>query len=169
MNTRVLTRTTGLAVTIAAATLVTIGGATAAGPRTVHVTGALKVTVGPPPVCHAGICTIHNSGTGKLAPFGKVTFTTVINADGHHPPCGTRSQWVTRIVRTIHTTKGKLVLDEAGLQCPQPGAGPRVHAVWALDGAHSTGIFAGAHGQGTDIAYPMRDTAAPRGTIALGS
>ena len=84
----------------------------------------------------------------------------MITADGNQPPCGARSQWVTRIVRTIQTTKGKLVLHEAGLQCPQPGVGPRVYAVWALDGTHSTGIF-GAHGQGTDIAYPLQDTAAP--------
>ena len=169
MNTRILTRTSGVALTAAAVALATIGPAAAAGPRTVHVVGALKVTKSAPPVCHAGICTIHNSGTGKLKPFGKVTFTTVITADGNQPPCGTGSQWVNRIVRTIHTTKGKLVLHEAGLQCPQPGVGPRVNAVWALDGTDSTGIFTSANGHGTDVAYPVQDTAAPRGTIVLRS
>jgi hypothetical protein len=41
--------------------------------------------------------------------------------------------------------------------------------VYALvqDSAGSTGAFAGAHGQGTDVAYPIQDTAAPRGTITL--
>ncbi len=61
------------------------------------------------------------------------------------------------------------MLHEAGLQCPVPGVGPRVDAVWAVDGADSTGTFAGARGRGTDIAYPIGDTAAPRGTITLGS
>jgi hypothetical protein len=98
-----------------------------------------------------------------MTPFGEVTFTSVVNADGNQPPCGTGSQWVNRIVRTIHTTEGTLVLHEAGLQCPQPGVGPRVQAVWTVDGADSTGIFAGAQGCGYDTAYPARDTAAAPG------
>jgi hypothetical protein len=77
----------------------------------------------------------------------------VITADGNQPPCGATSQWVNRIVRTIATHRGKHVLLEASLQCPKPG-GPQVTAIWTADGAGSTGIFAGARGQGSDIAYP---------------
>ena len=72
-----------------------------------------------------------------------------------------------RIIRTITTTKGKLVLHEAGLLCPQPGLGAQVKAVWAADSADSTSLFAGATGQGSDTAYPAKNTAAPQGTLTL--
>jgi hypothetical protein len=139
----------------------------AAGSKTVHITAKLTVTHTAPQKCKAGICIIHNHGKGTLAPYGKVTFTTVVTADGNQPPCGATSQWVNRIIRTITTRKGKLVLHEAGLQCPQPRVGPQVKAVWAADGADSTGIFADVRGQGSDTAYPALNTAAPRGTLVL--
>jgi len=93
----------------------------------------------------------------------------VITADTNQPPCGTGSQWVNRIIRTITTSQGKLVLHEAGLLCPQPRLGAQVKAVWAADDAGSTGIFAGATGQGSDTAYPQKGTAAPHGTLTLTS
>jgi hypothetical protein len=143
-------------------------GASAAPHRqTVHISAELTVAATATPVCKAGVCVIRNHGTGTLAPYGKVTFTTVITADGNQPPCGATSQWVNRIIRTITTSKGKLVLHEAGLQCPRPAGGPEVPAVWAADGVHSTGVFAGARGQGSDIAYPALGTAAPQGTLTL--
>jgi hypothetical protein len=135
--------------------------------HTVTIRAKLEVTGQKPPSCSAGICTITNHGTGTMTPYGKVDFTTVIVADGNQPPCGMGSQWVNRIVRGIHTHEGDLVLHEAGLQCPKPGIGPRVDAVWAVDGANSTGIFHNATGSGHDVAYPVQETAAPRGTITL--
>jgi len=147
--------------------LAAIPAAAAAGPHTVHVSAKLTVTYTAPPSCAAGICVIANQGTGTLAPYGPVTFTTEITADGNQPPCGATSQWVNRIIRTITTRQGTLVLHEAGLQCPQPGTGPQVKAVWAADGADSTGIFHDASGQGSDTAFPARNTAAPQGTLTL--
>jgi hypothetical protein len=146
------------------------GGTTAAAASTHTAVVSAKLTVvgNTTMNCHAGVCTIQNHGRGRMTPFGKVTFTTRITADGNSPPCGTRSQWVVRLVRTIHTAKGKLVLHEAGLQCPQPG-GPRVDLVWAVDSADSTGALAGATGRGEDTAYPLRNTDAFRGTITLAS
>ena len=141
--------------------------AAAAGPHTVHVSAKLTVSHTAPPTCKAGVCIIRNHGTGTMAPYGAVTFTTVITADSNQPPCGATSQWVNRIIRTITTRRGTLVLHEAGLQCPEPSVGPQVTAVWAADGADSTGIFHGARGQGSDTAYPARNTAAPHGTLAL--
>ncbi len=134
-----------------------------------HISAKLTVTYTAPPVCKAGICVIHNHGTGTMAPYGKVTFTTVITADGNQPPCGATSQWVNRIIRTISTRQGKLVLHEAGLQCPLPRVGPQVKAVWAADGVDSTGNFHGVRGQGSDTAYPALNTAAPQGTLTLAS
>ncbi|HYB31011.1 MAG TPA: hypothetical protein VEF89_30750 [Solirubrobacteraceae bacterium] len=166
MTARKLTIIAGIALAASALGAAQLAaGATHA--RTLRVSAQLRVTTSPPPVCQAGICAIHNSGTGHMTPFGQVTFTTAITADGNQAPCGTGSQWVNRIIRTIRTNQGALVLHEAGLQCPQPGVGPRVDAVWTVDGADSTGIFAGAQGRGYDTAYPTQDTAAPRGTITL--
>jgi hypothetical protein len=165
MNRR-LTSIAGVALAAAA-----LGGtqlaAGATHARTLRVSAQLDVTISQPPVCQVGICAINNSGTGRLTPFGRVAFTTVIVADGTEPPCGTSSQWVNRIIRTMYTSQGVLVLHEAGLQCPEPGVGPRVSAVWTVDGADSTGIFAGAQGRGYDTAYPTQFTAAPQGTITL--
>jgi hypothetical protein len=142
-------------------------GSHAAASRTVHISAQLTVTHTAMPVCTNGVCVIHNHGHGTLTPYGAVTFTTVITADSNQPPCGATSQWVNRIIRTITTSQGKLVMHEAGLQCPQPGVGPQVKAVWAADGTDSTGTFAGATGQGSDTAYPAKNTAAPHGTLTL--
>jgi hypothetical protein len=171
MNARRLASIAGIA--LAASALGVTQLAAGAPARTVRVSAQLNVasTVnglgGAPQSCSAGICRIENRGSGRMTPFGKVTFTSVVTADGNQPPCGTGSQWVNRIVRTIHASRGILVLHEAGLQCPEAGVGPRVQAVWTVDGADSTGIFAGAQGRGYDTAYPTRDTAEPQGTITL--
>jgi hypothetical protein len=161
------------AIPLAGLAMAAIPAAAATGPhtasQTVHISAKLTVTHTAPPVCTAGVCVIHNHGTGTLTPYGAVTFTTVITADGNQPPCGATSQWVNRIIRAITTSKGKLVLHEAGLQCPQPDVGPQVKAVWAADGADSTGLFASATGHGSDTAYPQQFTAAPHGTLTLSS
>jgi hypothetical protein len=136
-------------------------------PHTVRISAKLTVTHTAPPVCTAGVCIVKNHGIGTLTPYGKVTFTTVITADTNQPPCGTGSQWVNRIIRTITTSQGKLVLHEAGLLCPQPGTVAQVKAVWAADGTDSTGTFADAAGHGSDTAYPQKNTAAPHGTLTL--
>ncbi len=161
------------AVPLAGLALAAIPGAAAAvpyigGSQTVHISAKLIVTHTAPPKCKAGVCIVKNNGHGTLTPYGTVTFTTVITADTNQPPCGTGSQWVNRIVRTITTSKGKLVLHEAGLLCPESGTA-QVKAVWAADGTDSTGIFAGATGQGSDTAYPQKGTAAAHGTLTLAS
>ena len=163
MYTRTLARTAGIA--LAAAALGIPISAAMAGPRSLNVSAKLTITGGAPPACQAGVCTLNNHGTGHMTPLGKVSFTTRITSDGKAPPCGAGSSWV-RVIRTIHTAKGTIVLNEAGLQCPQPG-GPRVDLVWALDGAQSTGIFVRAHGRGYDTAHPAQKTDAYHGTITL--
>jgi hypothetical protein len=152
---------------LAAAPAAAVAGPHTTGSQTVHISAKLTVTHTAPPVCTAGVCVVRNHGHGTVAPYGKVTFTTMIIADTNQPPCGTGSQWVNRIVRTITTSMGTLVLHEAGLLCPQPGLGAQVKAVWAADSADSTGTFAGATGQGSDTAYPQKNTAAPHGTLTL--
>jgi hypothetical protein len=157
----------GIALAAVPAAAAAVLASSAAGPHTVHISARLTVTHTTPPACTAGICVITNHGTGTLTPYGTVTFTTAITADSNQPPCGATSQWVNRIIRTITTSQGTLVLHEAGLQCPQPGTGPQVKAVWTADGADSTGIFHGTRGQGSDTAYPALNTAAPHGTLTL--
>lgn len=100
MHTRTLTRASGIALAggpVAAAT---------AGPTTVRVAAKLRVTKSVPAPCHAGICVLHNGGTGRMTPYGHVTFTTVVTADNSQPPCGSNSQCVPRIIRTLTTAKG---------------------------------------------------------------
>src|SRR5215472_13280262 len=117
-----LTRTVLAAIPLLGLGLATIPAAAAVGSHaashSVQIRAKLTVTHTAQPVCKAGVCIIRNHGTGTLAPYGAVTFTTVVTADGNRPPCGSTSQWVNRIIRTITTRKGKLVLHEAGLQCP---------------------------------------------------
>ena len=162
------------AIPLAGLALAAIPGAAAAVPYaaaspTVHVSAKLTVTHTAPPVCTNGVCLINNNGRGTLAPYGAVTFTTVSTADTGQPPCGTGSQWVNRIIRTITTSQGTLVLHEAGLLCPQSATVGQVKAVWAADGTDSTGTFAAVTGHGSDTAYPTKDTAAPHGTLTLSS
>ena len=130
---------------------------------------ALRVLGQAKPVCHAGVCVIHNHGNGTMSGFGQVTFTTTITDDQTSPsPCPNGS-WVPRLRRTIHTDQGNLVLNEAGLACPQPKIGPRVDLVWVADGNRSTGAFHHATGTGSDHAYLLRNTAVQTGRITLGS
>ncbi len=136
----------------------------ASGTRPFHAD--LKVLGQAKPSCDGGVCVIRNHGTGTLAGFGKVTFTTSITDDTRTSPCPGGS-WVPRLRRVIHTGRGNLVLNEAGLVCVHPGTGPRVDLVWAADGATSTGIFAHASGTGVDHAYLKRGTAVQSGQITL--
>ncbi|MBV8941958.1 MAG: hypothetical protein JO240_09515 [Solirubrobacterales bacterium] len=130
---------------------------------------ALKVLGQAKPVCHAGVCIIHNHGNGTMSGFGDVTFTTTITDDQTSPsPCPNGS-WVPRLRRTIHTSKGNLILNEAGLVCTHPNIGPRVDLVWVADGTSSTGAFHHATGTGNDHAYLARNTAVQTGQITLSS
>lgn len=153
---------TGAALIAAAATVTAIAlGAT--NTRNVHLRAQLKVTARTQS-CRSGACTVHVTGDGHMTPYGTVTFTSRIISDSNQPPCPSGS-WV-RIVRDLHLGKGTLVLNEAGIQCVGPG-GPRVDAVWVVDGARSRGLFAGAHGRGSDLVFLKDNTTAPSGTIVL--
>jgi hypothetical protein len=85
MNARKLTSIAGVALAASA-----LGGAQlaagATNARTLRVSAHLNVTDTPPPICQTGICAIHNGGTGRMTPFGRVTFTTAITADGNQSP-----------------------------------------------------------------------------------
>ena len=131
-----------------------------------RVSTHLTVLAQAKPACQGKICTIKNHGSGTMNGFGKITFTTVITDDTSKGPCPNGS-YVPQLSRTITTTKGSLVLSEAGLVCPEPKVGPRVDLVWVADGARSSGIFAGVHGTGIDHAYLSRNTAFQTGTITL--
>ena len=146
------------------------GTTTASVQNTVHISGNFEVTSvveGAPGTCHGKICTIRTSGTGTLSPYGKATFTAVVIADASQASCGVSSQRINRLTRELKTDKGTLVLHGAGRECVPQGGGPRVDVSWVLDGADSTGTFAGARGSGTDVAYPDNYTDAVRGTITL--
>ena len=79
--------------------------------------------------------------------FGRVTDVTGVTQDTAVHPCGPGSSSETA-TRRIVATGGTLVLREAGIQCITP-SGNIVTGTFVVDGAASTGIFAGAEGSGT--------------------
>ena len=77
---------------------------------------------GSPRSCSAGIRMFENPGTGCMSHFANVTFTRVITTDDTRPSCGTNSQWINRIIRTLHTSQGVLVEREACTQDAELGS-----------------------------------------------
>lgn len=93
-----------------------------------------------------GVFQLVNTGTGTVEPFGTGTMVIGITQDRSVQPCGAGS-WTTAAVRRIALRQGVLVVRELVHICPTPsdllGLGR-----WNVDGASSTGAFAGARGAG---------------------
>ena len=93
-----------------------------------------------------GILQIINTGTGAVEGFGDATMIASVTQDRTLHPCGAGS-WTSTGIRRIVLDGGVLVLEGPVHICQTPsgliGTGP-----WEVDGASSTGIFAGARGSG---------------------
>jgi len=77
--------------------LAAIPAAAATGPhaasQTVHISAKLTVTHTAPPVCTAGVCVIHNHGTGTLTPTARspsppLSPPTATSRPAGRPPSG---------------------------------------------------------------------------------
>jgi hypothetical protein len=101
--------------------------------------------------------------------FGQVTDVTGVTQDTAVHPCGPGSSSETA-TRRIVATGGTLVLREAGTQCLTP-SGNIVKGTYVVDGAASTGIFAGAEGSGTVTVHvaipPLLGTTTLSGRLKL--
>jgi hypothetical protein len=94
------------------------------------------------------ICQAVLKGSGSLKGFGPATEIVGLTEDHAVTPCGVGSESEAH-TRRIQTSGGVLALRAAGVKCPTPG-GFRLTARYQVDGAASTGVFAGARGHGRD-------------------
>ena len=116
-------------------------------------------------IADLGIFQLINTGTGSVEGFGKATVTLSATQDRSVTPCGPGS-WTNAAVRRIGLERGVLVIRELVHVC-QTGSGPVGTGSWSVDGASSTGSFAGARGRGEiQIALATR-TATLAGQLKL--
>jgi len=97
-------------------------------------------------IADLGIFQLINTGTGTVDGFGDATVTLSATQDRTVHPCGDGS-WTNAGIRRIVLDEGVLVLRELVNIC-QTASGPIGTGAWEVDGASSTGIFAGARGSG---------------------
>ena len=95
-----------------------------------------------------GIRQVIASGTGTLEGFGPATEIVAVSIDLTVTPCGPGSN-TTTILRRIVVREGTLVVKTLAHQCPT-STGLAVVGEYQVDGASSTGVFAGASGSGSD-------------------
>jgi len=145
---------------IAAAALA--AGAVSPGAATPATAGAMAAanrlqasfTEGPPlsrtPDCAAEprICQAVLKGSGSVKGYGPATEIAGLTQDRAVTPCGSGSDSEV-YTRRIETSAGTLALRASGVKCPT-ALGFRVTARYLVDGAASTGVFAGARGHGRD-------------------
>src|SRR5215211_2745050 len=94
-----------------------------------------------------GIVQAIATGSGTLEGFGSATVTTGVTQDRTVTTCGPGSsvdQAATRIV----TADGTLITRVSGTRCLDSDGTPIIRGTFVVDGAASSGIFAGASGDG---------------------
>ncbi len=97
-------------------------------------------------VADLGVFQLINTGTGTVEGFGSATLMLSATQDRSVHPCGGASS-TNAAIRRIVLGEGVLVLRELVHICPT-SSGPLGTGTWEVDGASSTGIFAGARGSG---------------------
>lgn len=108
-----------------------------------------RVAIQDPP--GLGMRQVIVSGVGTFEGFGAVTELAAVSQDLTVAPCGPGSNTSTILRRIVVPEQGTLILKSLAHRCPAPFG---IHAVgrYEVDGASSTGIFAGARGRGSDEA-----------------
>ena len=97
-------------------------------------------------VADLGVFQLINTGTGSVDGFGTATMVLAMSQDRSVQPCGPGS-WTNAGIRRIVVPDGVLVLRSVADVCQTP-AGAVALESWTVDGASSTGAFAGAWGDG---------------------
>jgi hypothetical protein len=92
-----------------------------------------------------------SSGTGTLGSYGAASEVAAISRDVTSTPCGPGSS-ATTVLRRIVVAAGTLVVKTLGHQCLEPGGQVNTGEI-QVDGAASTGVFAGASGRGTETTH----------------
>jgi len=117
-----------------------------------------------------GIVQAIATGSGTLEGFGPATVTTGVTQDRTVTMCGPGSsvdQAVTRLV----TADGTLILRVSGTRCLDPNGIPIIEGTFLVDGAASSGIFAGARGDGdvVNIIGPTSNSVTLSGKLKLAA
>jgi len=94
-----------------------------------------------------GIVQAIATGSGTLEGFGPVTVTTGVTQDRTVTTCGPGSS-VDQAATRIATADATLILRVSGTRCLDPFGTPIIRGTFVVDGAASSGIFAGASGDG---------------------
>jgi hypothetical protein len=140
-----------VAAVMTVATVVLAMGATASGSAThgnrLQITfEETRLAIHEPP--GLGIRQVIGAGTGTFEGFGPASEIVAVSQDQTVTPCGAGSNTST-IMRRIVVPQGTLILKSLAHRCPSP-TGITALGFYEVDGASSTGVFAGARGQGRD-------------------
>ena len=105
--------------------------------------------------CAAGLCPgsdsctcVPISGTGKASNIGAVNFSTTVVLDGSQPIGDCDEALGTLTLTSKSKAANALVLDYVGTVCVAASIAFVVNATYFIDGAKSTGKYAGASGSG---------------------
>ncbi len=97
-------------------------------------------------IADLGVFQIINTGTGTVEGFGAASLVIGVTQDRTVQPCGAGS-WTNATIRRIVVGAGVLILRAFAYVC-QTASGPVATEKWTVDGASSSGVFAGARGSG---------------------
>ena len=116
-------------------------------------------------VADLGIFQLINTGIGTVEGFGPGTMVLAMSQDRSVTPCGPGS-WTNAGIRRIVVAAGVLILRSTAYVC-QTDAGPVATARWRVDGAASTGVFAGARGGGEETVHIPTASSSLTGKLKL--
>jgi len=116
-------------------------------------------------IADLGVFQLINTGSGTVEGFGPATTVLGVTQDRSVEPCGPGS-WTNAAVRRIVLEEGVLVLRELVHVC-QTASGPLGTGTYKVDGASSTGVFAGARGRGRSTIHLPTLTATLSGKLKL--
>ena len=156
-------RTTIRLATLAAALVATstVGLPAAAGARATTTNFHATLTETNASMTHhaadLGIVQLINTASGTVDGFGPATAVLAMSQDRTVEPCGPGS-WTNAGTRRIVLGRGVLVLHEVAEVC-ETEIGLVARGTWTVDGASSSGAFAGASGSGRTAVYlPARQS-----------
>jgi hypothetical protein len=116
-------------------------------------------------VADLGVFELILTASGTLDGFGPVTEVVGVTQDRAVHPCGTGSDSESD-TRRIVAGDGTLALREAGIKCPAP-SGLVFTGSYEVDGLSSSGVFAGASGDGSVTVDIATHTATLSGKLKL--
>jgi hypothetical protein len=116
-------------------------------------------------IADLGMFQLINTGIGTVEGFGPATMVLAMSQDRSVTPCGPGS-WTNAGIRRIVVAAGVLILRSTAYVC-QTAAGPVATARWRVDGAASTGVFAGARGSGEETVHIPTASSSLTGKLKL--